>query len=301
MTDNKHHSATKEGWAGHVYLWLAYLMLAIILTWPTIAHVATQLPGDGGDDPALAWNLWWVKFALLNQGRTPFLTDYMFYPLGINLAFYTLTLLNGLTALPLLLNFGVVAASNLQMLFTFTVGAYGAFLLTRYLLATSWPAANSGQPKSSLIWLSAAIAGGFYAFASSKLFYVALGQFNIASNHWIPLAVLYVLRTRRDPARLKNPILAGLFLVLQSWAEIFDSADPPSIEFRLLERRTGDTLAIHLVEESIRPGSTAGEPASTVLATNTYLLHHGEWHMLSHHSSLPLVKGSRTRSRRTMH
>ncbi len=98
-----------------------------------------------------------------------------------------------------------------------------------------------------------------------------------------------------------GPALRGIDAVVQSWAEIFGSADPPSIEFRLLERRTGSTLAIHLVEESIRPGSTSGEPASTVLATNTYLLHDGEWHMLSHHSSLPLVKGSRTRSRRTMH
>jgi ketosteroid isomerase-like protein len=98
-----------------------------------------------------------------------------------------------------------------------------------------------------------------------------------------------------------GPALRGLDAVVRSWAEIFESADPPSIEFRPLERQTGDTLAIHLVEDSIRPGSASGEPASTVLATNTYLLQDGEWHMLSHHSSLPLVKGSRTRSRRTMH
>jgi ketosteroid isomerase-like protein len=98
-----------------------------------------------------------------------------------------------------------------------------------------------------------------------------------------------------------GPALRGIDAIVQSWAEIFDSADPPSIEFRPLERQTGNTLAIHLVEESIRPGSASGKPASTVLATNTYLLQDGEWHMFSHHSSLPLVKGSRTRSRRTMH
>jgi len=199
---------------------LAYLILAIILTWPTITNLATHLPGDGGDDPAIAWNLWWVKYALLNQGHSPFLTDFIFYPIGINLAFYTLTTLNGITALPLLLNFGVVAASNLHVFLTFAVGAYGAFLLTRYLLATTLPVSKTGEPVRSLIWISAAIAGGFYAFASSKLFYVALGQFNIASNHWIPLAILYVIRSRHNPARLKNPILAGLFLIMQAWAEM---------------------------------------------------------------------------------
>ena len=218
--NNNSQSTTKKAFAQHIYLLLAYLSLAIILTWPTIVHVATHLPGDGGDDPAIAWNLWWVKFALLNQGRNPFLTDFTFYPIGINLAFYTLTLLNGLTALPLLLNVGVVTASNLHMFFTFTVGAYGAFLLTRYLLATTLPASKTGKPSRNLIWLSAAVAGGFYAFASSKLFYVALGQFNIASNHWIPLAILYLIRSRRQPTRLKNPILAGLFLTMQAWAEM---------------------------------------------------------------------------------
>jgi len=189
-------------------LWICYLLLAILLTWPTVRNLTTHLPGDGGDDPAIAWNLWWVKHALLNEGQNPFQTDFMFYPIGINLAFYTLTVLNAVITLPLTLNLGVVAASNLHMFFTFVVGGYGTFLLTRYVLtvllttddrpptavgkrtATILPSADH-----NLVWASAAIAGGFYAFAGSKLFYVALGQFNIASNHWIPFAVLYILRS----------------------------------------------------------------------------------------------------------
>ncbi len=202
-------------------LLLVYFLLAIALTWPTILHLPTHLPGDGSDDPAIAWNLWWVKYALLNARQTPFQTNFMFYPLGINLAFYTLTTLNALTALPLTLNLGLVTASNLHMLFTFVIGGYGTFLLTRYIL-TENPFADAGprSPVPGLIWASAAIAGGFYAFASSKLFYIALGQFNIASSQWVPLAILYVLRTRRDPHRLKNPLMAGLFLSLQAWTEL---------------------------------------------------------------------------------
>ena len=214
---------TAAGWA--LLLGLVYLILAIILTWPTFSHPASHLPGDGGDDPALAWNLWWIKYALLNAGRDPFQTDYMFYPVGINLAFYTLTLLNGLLALPLTLNLGVALASNLHLLFTFVAGGYGVFLLTRYLLARWFLSDQKDRAAvefapAGLIWLSAAIAGGFYAFASSKLFYVALGQFNIASSHWIPFAVLYVLRCRHYPGRLKNAVLAGLFLSLQAWSEM---------------------------------------------------------------------------------
>ena len=200
-----------------MWLWLAYLALAIILTWPTIANLTTHLPGNGGDDPAIAWNLWWVKYALLNQGQNPFLTDFMFYPIGLNLAFYTLTPLNAVTALPLLLNFGVVIASNLHLLFTFVVGAYGTFLLVRHLLAHTGGDRAIG---SRLVWLSAAITGAFYAFASSKLSYVALGQFNIASSHWLPFVILYVSRARYKPLRLKNAVLAALFLTMQLWSEM---------------------------------------------------------------------------------
>ncbi|MFN8453631.1 MAG: interleukin-like EMT inducer domain-containing protein [Anaerolineae bacterium] len=220
---------------------LIYGLLTLSLTWPTFTHFTTHLPGDGGDDPAIAWNLWWIKYALLNAGQNPFSTDFMFYPIGINLAFYTLTLLNGLTALPLTLNLGVVPASNLHLLFSFVAGGYGMFVLTRYILlppsrgareqgsggessplhpCTSAPSALRRTPRGMPFWTIAALAGGFYTFASSKLFYVALGQFNIASSHWIPFAVLYVLRTQHTPRRLKYPLLTGLFFTLQAWSEL---------------------------------------------------------------------------------
>lgn len=209
----------------NLLLAFTYCLLVISLTWPTISQITTHLPGDGGDDPAIAWNLWWIKYALLNQGQSPFISDFMFYPIGINLAFYTLTVLNGVTALPLTLNFGVVAASNIHMFFTFVVGGYGTFLLTRYILVTtlfseSLETSVQRVNRSRLIWLSAAIAGGFYAFASSKLFYVVLGQFNIASTHWIPLTILYLFKTHQQPRRLKNPLMTGLFFTCQAWAEL---------------------------------------------------------------------------------
>ena len=209
----------------HLTLLFVYFLLAVVLTWPTMLHWTTHLPGDGGDDPAIAWNLWWVKYALMNEGRNPFQTDAMFFPIGINLAFYTLTVLNAVTALPVTLNAGVVAASNLHLLFTLVMGGYGAFLLSRYVLASPDrrpPAVeHPGQMGGySPVWISAVVAGSFYAFASSKIFYIALGQFNIGSSHWIPFTVLYILRTRSEPDRLKNPALAGLFLSLQAWTEM---------------------------------------------------------------------------------
>ena len=189
----------------HLAVLLAYLALAIVLTWPTVTHLATHLPGDGGDDPAIAWNMWWVKHALLTLHTSPLHTDAMFYPIGINLAFYTLTVLNALTAMPLTVTLGVVAACNLHTWFTMVAGGYGAFLLARQL-------GNRAAPS--------AVAGMCYAFASSQLFYISLGQFNIASSHWLPYVILFVMKSRRDLHSLRSPLLAALFLVMQSWAEM---------------------------------------------------------------------------------
>ncbi|MCB0307692.1 MAG: hypothetical protein KDI38_28270, partial [Calditrichaeota bacterium] len=148
----------------------------------------------------------------------------MFYPIGLNLAYYTLTVLNAVTALPLTLNLGVVAASNLHMLFTFVVAGYGTFLLVKYQLTIinyQLPITNYQLLITNYhSLLIPALAGLFYAFASSKLFYIALGQFNIGSSQWVPFAVLYLLRMHHRPDRLKSAVMAGLFLTLQAWAEL---------------------------------------------------------------------------------
>jgi hypothetical protein len=214
----------------HLLVLLAYLLLALLLTYPLAPHFADHLPGDGSDDPAIAWNLWWVKYALLNLRTNPFACTYLFYPIGINLAFYTLTVLNAALSLPLQLLWGVVLASNVMLLSSFVLGGYGAFLLTAYLLRPAKastppsnlqsPIPNPQPPTSNLQPLIPFIAGAFYAFASSKLFYAALGQFNIASSQWVPFYILYLFKMRSEPGRLRHVILATAFLLCQAWAEL---------------------------------------------------------------------------------
>jgi len=246
----------------HLIVLLVYALLAVLLTWPTVTHPVTHLPGDGGDDPAIAWNLWWVEHALLNLGANPLFSDFMFYPVGVNLAFYTLTVLNALTALPLTLTLGVATASNLHLWFTMMVGGYGTFLLARYLLATSFRL-DATQGKVH-IW-SAAVAGGLYTFASSQLFYVSLGQFNIASSHWVPYAILFVLKSRHDLPSLRWPALAALFLTMQAWAEMTYAS------FLILF--IGLYVAYEFITNLISPVSSVHSPASSLkLAVRDLLL-----------------------------
>ncbi len=205
--------AMGKRWRTHLTVLAAYAALAAVLTLPLALHFSTHVTGDGIDDPALAWNLWWAKFALVDRHLSdPFLCRWMFYPIGINLAFYTLTLLNGAIAIPLWTTLGGVPTVNVSMLLSFVLAGYGTFLLTLTLLPRKAASTRWGR-------LSAFLAGIFYAFAAPKLFYAALGQFNIASSQWIPFTVLYLERLRRG-WRWRDALLAALFLTLQAWAEM---------------------------------------------------------------------------------
>ena len=172
----------------------AYLVLAIVLTYPLILHFTTHVVGDGSDDPALAWNLWWVPYSILNLNSSPIYTNYMFYPIGLNLAFYTLTYLNAFLSIPLQFAFNLVVAANVNLLLSFTLSGFGAYLLVKYLLQVTRRTAQGVELWTLDFGLAAFIAGALYAFSSNKLLYASLGQFNIASSHWIPFYVLFLLK-----------------------------------------------------------------------------------------------------------
>ncbi len=209
-----------QRWQIHLLVLSAYVVCTLALTWALVTHFGTHVPGNGADDPPLTWNLWWVQHALLDLGTNPFDCEYLFYPLGINLAFYTLTVLNGLLSLPLQAIWGLIPASNLLLLSSFVLSGYGGFLLASYVLSrnSSPHVPTSGSNVRSL--LPPFAAGLFYAFASSKLAYAALGQWNIASSQWIPFYVLSLFRMGDAPRRWRHPVLAALFLLLQAYAEL---------------------------------------------------------------------------------
>ncbi len=225
--------------------WRVLLLLtlfSLLLTWPLLPHLLTHVPGDGIDDPALAWNLWWARDSWVDRAgqdgglvHNVFDGDGMFYPAGINLAFYTLTVLNGALSIPLQLAGSVILASNLLLLSSFVIGGFGAYLLALEVAGGRWQVAGGKSPSgtrspspvtphlrlvTSDLRLAAFLAALLYAFASSKLFYAALGQFNVASSQWLPFVALYLVRSLRPPWRWRNGAMLGLFLVLQTWSEL---------------------------------------------------------------------------------
>jgi hypothetical protein len=190
-----------------------YSLLALVLTYPLIAHFDAFGPGHGVDDPAQTWSLWWFKYATFNLGTSPLSSDYIFYPLGINLVAYTPTFLNGLISIPLQFVFGVIVAQNLIVLFSLVAGGYGAYLFVREVLSQI-----DGYAITASETIAAALAGAIYAFGAWHLNYAVAGHFMLLSNEWIPYFALYLIRWPKS--RWQSGVRAGLFFVMAAWTEL---------------------------------------------------------------------------------
>ena len=211
----------------HLWVLLLYSLLAVALTWPLVTQITTHVPGSDTwayDEYTFLWNIWYFKHALIDQLSTPLHTDLIFYPVGMGLVMYTFNLLAAALALPIHLATGnIPLASNLVNLASTALAGYGTFLLVLYLLRPA--AVNSDRSTvnsrfspatfhlSPFTLLAAFIAGLIYAFASSRMVYLALGHYMIVTTQWLPFFLLYFVRIL-DRWRSRDALIAGVFAAL---------------------------------------------------------------------------------------
>ena len=186
-----------------------------------IGRLGSHVPGSdtwAHDEYTFLWSMWAFKSNLLDLGTSPLHTDLLFYPLGLSLILYTYNFLAAVLSLPIQLATNVVVASNLLNLAATVASGLGAYLLVRYLLASSPLAAaapgrgaRTTSPRSRLaVTCAALISALIYAFASNRSVYLALGHYNIFHTQWIPFVALYLVRTL-DRRQWRDALLAGLF------------------------------------------------------------------------------------------
>jgi hypothetical protein len=171
-----------------------FILLTVIFTYP-VAFSADAVPGHG-DVYFYLWDIWWFKIAAAGFS-TPFWTPYLFHPLGLSLAFSTITPLNGIISVPLQFFFSVAVTYNILWLFSFFLAGYGTFLLVQYFTNDNYAAVISG-----IIFMFSP-----YHFAH------ALGHLSLISIGWIPLYILYLFKTLREE-KYENSIIAAIFLIL---------------------------------------------------------------------------------------
>ena len=184
-----------------------------MLWWPLPIRLTTHVPGSetwAFDEYTFVWNLWWFRHSLLDLGSNPLHSDWLFYPLGIDLVLYTYNIFNAAFALPLLDWLGPVLTSNLLLLAMTVLSGWGGWLLVRWLLGRTLGARGGGAD------LAAWGAGALYAFGAYRAVYAALGHYDMVSTGFIPLFTLFFLRSFWGGAAQgrvpRAPLLAGIFL-----------------------------------------------------------------------------------------
>ena len=213
----------------HLLAVILYFVLALAATWPLVRTLGTHVPGSetwAFDEYTFIWNSWWLRYSLFDLGQNPLYSTHTFYPLGISLVLYTYNLFNALISLPLQPFLSLPAISNLTFLLATVLTGYGAFVLVEYLLgpvrretANGQHAGRDAHRGSLAVYLAAFLAGLIYAFGSYRLVYAAIGHYDMWSTAWIPFYALYLFKTIRE-RRMRNAVLAGLFLALSMLSEM---------------------------------------------------------------------------------
>jgi hypothetical protein len=161
----------------YVVAGVAYLLLALVAYNSFAIHLASAIPGRGEyeDFAIFHWNLWWFQHAVFQLGRDPFFTDYIFFPLTVNLAYHTLTPFLDIVALPIYAAFGPTAAINAVIIGSLVFSATTTFAYLRHHSVTAGPAF---------------LGGALYTFSSFVTMRVSVVHFNIMPIGWLPLSLL---------------------------------------------------------------------------------------------------------------
>lgn len=202
----------------HALVMALYIALAVALTWPLVRHLGTHVPGSytwAFDEYTFIWNAWWFRYALFDLGQNPLYSTHTFYPLGISLVLYTYNLFNALISLPFQPFLPLPVISNLTFLLATVLSGYGTFFLLEVLLTSS----RITDHGSRISYVAAFLAGLVYSFGSYRMVYAAIGHVNWWSTAWIPFFALFLIKTIGEP-RLRNAVLAGIFLVLAMLCEM---------------------------------------------------------------------------------
>ena len=185
----------------------AYVVLALVLTYPVVLRPSSTVPIDhqipgwapGDGDPWQSlWAFWLVKHSLLSTGRLPLVTDLIFYPLGADLWYVLLILPPAVVALALSGPMGLVATYNVMIVGSLALAGYAAFLLVRRVSKSA---------------IGAFVGGLVFAFSPYHLAHSLEHVFLLASSVWVPLYVLFLIRTVED-GDTGNVVLATLWLAL---------------------------------------------------------------------------------------
>jgi hypothetical protein len=174
---------------------LTFGLLALVMTWPTVANLGSRLAGQRDDLWVHQWNFWWAK-QVITTGQNPFYTYYLYHPGGVSLTSHNIPWFNIALWLPLQAIVGRVAAYNLIFMAVFALNGFAMWLFA-YELTQSYQAA-----------FIAGVVYGFWPYTMSHFDHA-----NMMVVFWVPLMLLYLRRTLKGQ-RIRDALIAALLLAM---------------------------------------------------------------------------------------
>jgi hypothetical protein len=177
---------------------LLYLLLSL-LYFGTVGDYGHMYLGYGLDPIQFIWFLNWWPWSIAH-GLNPFISYYVWYPHGFNLAWATSIPLAALLMWPLTWLSGAVVSYNVLSLVAPALSAWAGFLLARYLTRDT---------------LASLIGGYLFGFSSYELGEI-IAHLNLDMIFVVPLLVLLVVkRIRGDLSRPRFVAALALAMFVQ--------------------------------------------------------------------------------------
>ena len=144
----------------HLAVGLGFALLAVGLTWPLAANLATHVPGPAADDNVAAtWNFWWMRHALGEEAAHVFRTTHLFHPAGSDLILHSFSPLTAAAGATIFGGFSIPAAFNLCVIAAAWANGVLAYLLAHRVTRHTGAAILAGVVFAA----SPALAGHLYA------------------------------------------------------------------------------------------------------------------------------------------
>ena len=203
MARQRNTSPVAANWPLRLGPPLLYFAITIVFLLPLPLRLGSTVIKESPDIWIHLWWMWQVRESVL-AGQNPYETFRVFHPTGAPLYLMGQDMVTALLSIPFQGLFGLVGTYNLLTLLAVPFGAW-----SMYLLALDVTGSRAG----------ALVAGAIFGFAPLQSTLLNLGQMEYVNIGFLPLAILSLLRLRRD-RHLAVPIIGGVLVVLtilSSW------------------------------------------------------------------------------------
>src|SRR5574341_1028598 len=150
--------ATYNSYLNHIFVFLLYAILTLVMTYPLAFHLKGHIPGvDLGDPLFETWTISWDIHKILTS-PVGFWDANIFFPHKKTLAYSDHLIIEAAMALPLyILTKDSIFSYNIVFLLSFPLAGFGAYLLV-YSISHSF--------------YGALLSGVFYAFCPFRFYHI---------------------------------------------------------------------------------------------------------------------------------